>query len=153
MQDAGSERVSHGMALHLSDVYGGPEFDGGRVESILAALFRAKEANHDALIDAQDGSLDIVFFIPGNVFRPPFEGMRPGRLSRKEKTLQIQVSIPEGILQSDDFASYVISTLIQAVNLGKQYLDRRKIPFSEEAHLALIERMRSAICQSPNSGL
>lgn len=66
-------------------------------------------------------NVNVVFHVPaGRDFTPEFEGLRSGRFSRKQRTLMVQVAIPEGDPKGDPDEE-VRRLLLQAVDLAEDF--------------------------------
>jgi hypothetical protein len=135
------------MGLDLGAIFGGPEAEGSPVWVIGGRLYKVKEAHHDKLIPKGEGELDIVYQYPGSLLRPEFAGLRTGTFSRKRKILQIQIAVPADKMEPDVFGQFYVDALEKAVKLGKKYFDKKGIPFSEDKHLALVNKLREAVVQ------
>jgi hypothetical protein len=135
------------MGLELGDIYGGPEHEHSAMREISHRLYNVKETYHDKIIPARDGSLAVVFQYPGSVLEPEFRGIRPGRLSKRQKNLLIQVAVPKEMMGPEVFGKFYVDALEEAVRMGKKYFEKNKIPFSEESHLALVNKLREALGQ------
>jgi hypothetical protein len=133
------------MALHLGAILGGPELEQMAFRTIVRTFAIAKDACQDELVSAADGELDVVHQYPGTLFQPEFKGIRTGSFSRKQKMLQIQVEVPSKVIGSEKFGEFYLDSLEKVVRLGKQYFDKKGIPFSLETHLALVQHLRTAL--------
>ncbi len=133
------------MVLHLGDIYGGPELEHGPAYVIAHKLFQVKETYQDEFLPRGEGELDLVFEYPGSIKRPEFAGIRTGRFSRKAKMLQIQIAVPAAKMKPEVFGPFYVDAVEKAVKLGKAYFDKKQIAFSEDKHLALVNKLREAL--------
>ncbi|HVF75524.1 MAG TPA: hypothetical protein VM938_10790 [Acidimicrobiales bacterium] len=66
-------------------------------------------------------NVNVVFHVPaGRDFTPEFEGIRSGRFSRKERTLMVQVAIPEGAPEGEPDQE-VRRLLLGAIDLAEDF--------------------------------
>ena len=127
------------MTLYIGAVFGGPEFSGSDAKRLIGSASRIAQKN-----DVFDqGALDIVFHIPGNVIKPDWKGARTGRISRKRKMLQIQIAVPESIVNNaSKLKEFIIKEVKEAILLGAPVLERSKIPFSSEDHMEIVNALQ-----------
>jgi hypothetical protein len=89
------------------------------------------------------GSLDVVFHVPGSLLKPEHAGMRTGRLSRKERMLQIQIAVPETLLASTDgLRAFILAAIADAIDLGAQPFKRARITYPEAEYRAQLEELK-----------
>jgi hypothetical protein len=69
-------------------VFGGPEAMHSSVGEALSTIKRLAVSGGP---DDDSGSLDIVFHVPASLVRPDYESVRTGRLSKKQRLLQVQM--------------------------------------------------------------
>jgi hypothetical protein len=138
------------MSLELFAILGGPELEGSLVDRVMDYFHKVKELCHKRIIPKGDGGLWVVFQCPGTVMRPDFTGIRTGSFCKKDKTIEIAVAVPKVAMAPDRFARFFIDALEQAVRFGKKFLEKRGIPFSEEKHLSLVQKLRESLA-APDS--
>lgn len=124
--------------LYISEIIGGPELINAPVTTFLTRLY------NDDPIDCGT-SLDIVFQVPGSVFTPEFEGVRTGRLSRREKIMQVQIAVPRSVIYApaDEILAFVYSSLRKAIQLASEKLSKARVPFDVAVLTDLVKRMES----------
>ena len=89
--------------------------------------------------------INIVFHVPGSVVKPDYSGIRTGRFSVKEKTLMIQVSVPENVMDSPELDSFFQKSMIEAIHLAKGYFEKKKLQFDEVEYLRIIQETRDRL--------
>jgi hypothetical protein len=63
------------VTIHIGAIYGGPEGMGTAVHRAIVKLaHRIGDVRGD-----EDGSLDLVFHVPGSILKPEHVGLRTGR--------------------------------------------------------------------------
>ena len=118
-------------------VYVGMRLGGGVLEKPYVEIERAigelRRTKHELQAPGpEDLRIDLVFDVPGSLWRPRYEGVRTGRFSMVERMLQIQVAVPDEIT-GPDMPHYLTEVLTQMVDAAKGYVKRRKLPLSTEA--------------------
>ncbi len=130
------------MTMYVGAVYGGPEFSKSLVKRLISLASRiAEEENPD-----HNGALDVVFHIPGSVSKPDYKALRAGRLSKKERILQIQIAIPEEILDNaPELRKFIVKMIRESILIGGPILNKSGIDFSMSDHLKIAEKIPMAL--------
>ncbi len=87
------------------------------------------------------GSLDLVFHVPGSVLKPEFVGLRTGKFSRKERLLQIQIAVPEELLESPWLRRFVVDSIRSAVSLGGPKFAKAGILYPQDEYLGQVDEL------------
>jgi hypothetical protein len=127
--------------LYISEIRGGPEQDHSAIAKAITRIFVLKGADQpDTGFD-----IDVVFQVPGSVFKPEFEGVRIGSLSRKQRTLQVQIAVDAELVYGEEerVLSRCFEALHEAARLAGERLRQAKIPFNEQALRAFLERVEA----------
>jgi enoyl reductase-like protein len=93
----------------------------------------------DDLIPSESGSLDLVFDVPGSLLTNPYKGIRTGRFSRTKRMLQIQVAVPESMVEDHHPVEYLLDSAREAIAMAAPVFGKASIPFATEAYQELIE--------------
>ena len=130
--------------LSIGMITGGPEptpIDETirRIATLLAEI----QTTTAGLFQRSEGELNVVFHLPGRLIRPSFRGLRTAKVSRKQKTLMVQVAVPDSIVDSRD-EEFVAQSLKDAVRLTVPVFARTAIPFVEEEFVRVIVRAMQA---------
>lgn len=128
------------MTLYQSSILGGPEQVDKEFDQQITAIVRRTVSLQTAMIKPDDGILNVVFQFQGSLLRPDFAGIKVGRFVRKENRLEVKVAVSSDVICSDDFVFRYASLLKKAITEAKKVFDTKGIPFSLEAHLALVEK-------------
>src|SRR6516165_5245411 len=115
------------MPISFSSILGGPELDNTPIDHITHSIGEDME---EVPLPEGDAELVIFLYVPGKLEKPSFKGIRIGRFSRKDKTLQIEISVPRRILSSPELLHELAVLLKRAVRKGKAYLTKKRIEFS-----------------------
>jgi len=117
---------------------GGGELAGSRVDQLIRRFCGALPRGQSS--DAFD--INIVFHVPGSIAKPDYSGVRTGRFSTKAKTLMVQVSVPEILIDSPELESFFHQSIIEAIAMAGKFFEKKKIQFNEADYLAIIEEMK-----------
>ena len=134
--------------MEIGAIFGGPEGFDTKVYAAISKLTRLKDEGHFA---DDTGSLDVVFHVPGSITRPDYSGARTGRLWRKRRKLQVQISVPVELMNSKDDTDaerFVINALREAVRIAEPVFAAASIPYRREQYERMIERIERST--SPN---
>jgi hypothetical protein len=137
------------VAIHVGSILGDA---GSKCEAFMAILIIWHKVKNSCPCEIRDsdGALDLVFRVEGKLVSLDFHGIRTGRFSKKEKTLQIQIAVPATILSSPPIAEFVTSSIRQGVVLGHEYLKKKNVPFDLEGHLALLDKISDKFLRAAN---
>jgi hypothetical protein len=125
------------MTMHIGSISGGrawSEFEG-RLQQIKQQVIVAREVSETS----DTGSIDLVFDIPGDVWRPDYTGLRTGRFSRKQKILQIQVAVPREDLAADEAEEFIFDSMTAAIEMAAAVFEKAKIAFDKASLVAITD--------------
>jgi hypothetical protein len=135
------------MALYIGGIFRGPELERSRIYKVIGALTLAKDSAQPQVVNPTDGELDLVYHVPGSLFKVDFQGIRTGRISKKERIMQVQMAVPEAALNAPNLLSILTDLLRQAVKVGSERLAKKEISFSQEDHLRLIDQIEALVAK------
>ena len=127
------------MTLHIGMITGGPDAEHSRFDAIERTIARLVIGTRDESPIAIGGSVDLVFHVPGSITKPDYEGIRTGRFSRKDEMIQIQVSVPEEVVNSEDPAPFIFASMREAVEMAHPAFKSTGIAFSVPEYMAFID--------------
>lgn len=133
------------MKFFISSVLGGPEVPGTPVDTIITQLAVACHAYQQAQAITSEGSLDIVYHVPGSMVQPEFEGLRTAKFSKKEKTLMVQIAVPTLFENKQDLTKFLVEALREAIQLAKPVFRRTEVPFSHAEYLQLVDSIAKKV--------
>ena len=64
--------------IYINSVLGGPELEGSAIDSAIRKVTDLSRVGEEG----DFGSLDVVFHVPGALFKPAYQGLRSGKFSR-----------------------------------------------------------------------
>jgi hypothetical protein len=102
---------------------GGPE--AGAWNESLSELSQRVRALREG-VDSQL-KVNVVFWVPGSVVSPDFDGIRTGSFRRRDSLLMVQVALPTE--PPDDAALYLRTTMAAAVDAADAWNVRRRKGF------------------------
>jgi hypothetical protein len=136
------------VAFYQGAIMGGPEQIGKRFRQQMDAITLRQEALQSDLIKPGDGVLNVGFLFSGTLFQPPFADIQVGRFIKKENRLEIRVPVPPDAITSNDFPHRYVALLKQAIVEATKFFDKKRIPFSLEDHLALVDRSLEGLLEA-----
>ena len=103
---------------------------------------RTQENRHwpDAILDltkqialrrarfTSDLKVNIEFYVPGNLFRPEFEGIRTGTFRKRDSLIKVQVALPEAA--PANARTLLVDRILSALDEVDVWTARRQLPFS-----------------------
>jgi hypothetical protein len=87
------------------------------------------------------GSVDIVFHVPGSILKPEHVGLRTGSFSRKERMLQVQIAVPEELMESPDLRRFLLKSIREAIRLAEPRFAKAAIPYPLAEYLAQVDEL------------
>jgi hypothetical protein len=130
--------------ISIGAVVGGPEcaaFD--------ACLSRFMTYCEQHRADGTDtAEVNIVYHLPGSIWKPDYAGLRKAKFSRSEKTQMIQVSVEnEWIVSSNTSAilQYIYDVADEAIGIAKGELMRRGIEYDVDADRRLLDAWKGSV--------
>ena len=87
------------------------------------------------------GSLDLVFHVPGSILKPEHTGLRTGRFSRKERMLQIQIAVPEDLMESPGLRGYIVQSIRMAVEIAEPRFNKAGIPYPKAEYTSQVDEL------------
>lgn len=127
--------------ISIGSIFGGGELAGGKTDRLIRRFCSAlpRVQNPDA------ADINIIFHVPGSIVKPDYQGVRTGRYSAKMRTLMVQVSIPESLMESPELEPFLDKSILEAVAAAKDFFGKRKMNFNEGEYLKVIEEMRERL--------
>lgn len=124
--------------IYIGWIAYGPKLDRLPISVATTAI---RDVLRDELGDANLGpSVDIVLHVPGSLGGPDFAGLRTGRFSRPEETVQVEVAIPGDLVASHEPTGPLLELVASAIGAAADYLMREGVDFDNEAHRTAIQR-------------
>jgi hypothetical protein len=141
--------------IHVSAVLGGPELNSSSFMRALEGIWfpgigdawpepgRAPDpGNYEERREPRPiGSVDVVFHVPGSILKPEHTGLRTGRFSRKECILQVQIAVPELLMESPGLRRYLLASIREAVRLSDARFAKAGIPFPMAEYLSQVDEL------------
>lgn len=121
--------------IYLNSVLGGPELKDSPADRAITALARAFHAAKQP----EDGSLDVVFHVPGGIVKPDFSGTRSTKFSKKEKIQMIEIPVPPELVYADGLKMFLLEKLREAVEVGERKFRAAGLPYPKMEYLHIID--------------
>lgn len=94
----------------------------------------------------------VTFLLPGAKEKPTFTGMRLVRVVPREPSFEIQVAVPERILQMSDPQPYVGAVLRDAIDGVQAFIDEERFPCAVDQYHRAVGWVESGDIQTQPSG-
>lgn len=134
-----------GIGLKL----GGPEIRGNPIERVLTSLMRAVADCRDENYKIRgEGLVNPIFFVPGSIVTPNFEGMRIAKVSKIQKGVIVDISVPSDIDNEQDAVDYSLAALRRAVAMGAPLLEEKAILYPRSASERILNEAESILRES-----
>lgn len=91
--------------------------------------------------------VNIVYYLPGSIYKAPQVGLRAAKFSSKEKTIMIQVSVEPEIIQLADenrVLHYIFETVDEAIGLAKSEFAKRGFDYNLEEDRRFLDTWRDS---------
>lgn len=132
------------MTIAISATFGGPELAGCRFDKMLSKAMQAHEARPDAV----PAKIVAVFKVAGSIVTDfEFTGFRTGAFSKAKQRLVIQIAVPSEMVNAPEktIASFIASSLHEAVALAKPKFQKAKLDYPEEKLLGVVAAIAKAL--------
>jgi len=93
------------------------------------------------------GSLDVVFHLPGSLVKPDYQGLRTGRFSRSQRSLQVQIAVPQSEIDSTDPRRFILDSIREAIHTGESRFSKAGIRYPKEEYLQLLDTLQQRLEQ------
>ena len=126
--------------IYVSSILGGPELRTSPVYGLIGEL--AKALNSGERPD--EGSLDVVFHVPGSLVKPEFNALRLTKFSRKERMQMIEIPVPQELVYSSGLKSFLLEKLKEAVEAGEKRFKAAGIPYPKANYIRALDEVAAA---------
>ncbi|MEK7866344.1 MAG: hypothetical protein AAB434_06640 [Planctomycetota bacterium] len=129
------------MAIAITTVRGGTK--PGPAARLIAELSRiAAGFAVPAGPDDERPVVKVVFHLGGIDARPGWSVVQTSRFSKRHRRVQVQVSIPDDLVDPKDLEEFVFRSLREACELAASFFQARDITFELGEHVTLVERIQ-----------
>jgi hypothetical protein len=113
--------------ISIGGYYHGPELKNSETDRVITSLMKA--ATFEL---GKDPEINVIFYVPGSLGGPDWEGIRDAKFSRKQQLLMIQVAVPAKMVNSPQLKAFLIENLHQANALAAEVFRKKGLeyPFS-----------------------
>jgi hypothetical protein len=118
------------------------------IADVLEHLARELQSRRAPNPWSQRGHLLVGFIVPGRGECPDFQGLRPGRVVKAHKFLDVDVAVPDPAPSGEAGLNFVLSSLREAVPIARERFRRNKIEFAADAVLKLIDAIENSTKRS-----
>ena len=93
-------------------------------------------------------AVNVVFYVPGSLGSPDWDGLRDAKFSRQQQLLMVQVAVPENIVESANPEDFVIESLYGANAVAFEFFRQKNMDFplaeAEQLVASIESRMKKA---------
>jgi len=90
-------------------------------------------------------AINAVFYVPGSLACPDWEGIRDARFSRKRQLQMVKVAIPPELVNSSDLKDYVLQSLHRANAVGYDFFRKKGLVFPIADANAVVDRIKERL--------
>lgn len=126
--------------IYVSSILGGPELRGSPVYGLIGELARALNSGERP----NEGSLDVVFHVPGSLVSPNFGSMRLSKFSRKERIQMIEIPVPPELVYASGLRSFLLEKLREAVEAGEARFSGTGISYPKADYIRALDEVASS---------
>jgi hypothetical protein len=131
--------ISIGSVLH------GPELQDSLAHRLIAAVMRAAIRCRGTAEFAIGPAINVVFYVPGSLGSPDWEGTRDAKFSRKRKLLMVQVAVPEALVDSPALKEYLVESLHSANHVAVEFFRQKGIDYPLADAESLVETIKERL--------
>jgi hypothetical protein len=141
-------QIIEGRMISIGCVYRGPELEGSYTFRVLGALMNAAIDCRGSFEVGKSPGINVVFYVPGSLGAPDWEGIRDAKFSPKRQYLMVQVAVPEELVNSPGLTDFAIESLRGANAVAFEFFRVRGLEFplreAEELVDQITERVRTS---------
>jgi len=128
--------------IYVGELYGSPDV---WQEPVQRAIRRIRQLLRGGTEDEQ-GSLDLVFHVPGPILRVDWTGVRTGTFFRRERMLQVQMAVPESVPQEQcALDAFLLDLVEQAALAAEPRFRQAGIVYPLTGYLTQVQHARRSL--------
>lgn len=130
--------------ISIGAIIGGPE--SSFFDRVLCEFMRHCES--EGHLSGELVKVNIVYHLPGSMMPPDFIGVRPAKLSRKDKKLMVQAAVEAemaDVRDRDEILDYIIDVADEALGVAKTKFDASKINYDIKKDREFLNEFRDLI--------
>lgn len=129
------------MSLFIGAFFPEPDLSSSPFSAALTNIAVKLATSASSKSIARDPLIDLRFLLPGKLDKPGFTGMRLNSFDKTSNTLRIDSSVPEGMIESNKAADYIIAAMHDATENAGAFFQENNIDFNEFLHLQIVQRL------------
>ncbi len=130
------------MSLSLGIIRGGIDLSTRELCQALSAILKLVADNRVRSSISSLPELNVVFYVPGDISRPDFDGIRFGRFSVKRKILLAQIAVTDAVIANERPSQFIFGSIDRAIKLAGPKFRRHKLQFDVTEHLEFTAYVR-----------
>jgi hypothetical protein len=135
------------MTVNIGILIGGTSQRNGPTIERIQRLRAEAEAASEGI--PSDFNLDVTFQISGPVWRPPFHGVRAGRLSAERKYLPVTIGVPEAFSSAAERDRFLWSTMSESAQKAQEAVRRRGFDWSLSGIHQIVSEVLARTVEAP----
>jgi hypothetical protein len=128
--------------ISIGSVLMGPEHQQSHAHSLVGVVMRAAEECRGSFKSDSSPAVNVVFYVPGSLDSPDWEGIRDAKFSRKRQLLMVQVAVPSYLVSSPLLKQFLLESLHDANRVAFEFFRKKGLSFPLADAEALVERIR-----------
>ena len=134
--------------ISIGSVLKGPELRGSHTDRILTEIAKAAMECRGAFEFGASPAVNVVFYVPGSLGSPDWEGVRDGKYSRKQQVLMVQVAVPSHLMGAASLKAHLLESLHGANAVCFELFCQKGLRFPLQEAEALVERIKERVTRS-----
>ena len=126
----------------------GPELDKTPIDLALRVGMKIAAELRGNFEFGSRPAVNVVFYVPGSLGSPDWDGLRDAKFSRQQQLLMVQVAVPENIVESANPEDFVIESLYGANAVAFEFFRQKNMDFplaeAEQLVASIESRMKKA---------
>ena len=129
--------------ISIGAVFRGPELKGSEINQSFTALSKALTEFRGVLGEVP--WVNAIFFIPGSLGTPGFEGLKYGKYSTKEKAVVVQIAVPDAVVKEGSHSIFLLKSLHEANAMAYEFLKKKGVAFPLDEAEAIVDKVTSRL--------
>ncbi len=129
--------------IALGGVFQGPELEGSLIDRTIKEAGKAAAELRGDFEFGSSPAVNVIFYVPGSLGSPDWDGLRDAKFSRRQQLLMVQVAVPENVVDSSDPKDFVIESLYGANAVAFEFFRQKNMDFPLAEAEQLVAKIES----------
>lgn len=134
--------------ISIGAVYRGPELRDSHINRVISASMQSAMKIRSELESASRPSVNVIFYVPGSLGEPDWDGLREAKFSLRQKLLMVQVAVPQEVVDSATPEDYVIESLYGANAVAFEFFRQKQMQFPLAEAEQLVKSIASSVSKA-----